>query len=122
MPKKNQEEGEKEPENMEHAEKEKIHGKSQRRRSGVVALREIRKYQKSTEFLIKKLSFQRLVREVMSGFATYRIQTSAMFALQEACEAFLAGFFDDVNLLAIHAKRVTIMPKDMELGRRICEK
>lgn len=91
-----------------------------RYRPGTVALREIRKYQKSTELLIRKLPFQRLVREISQDFkAELRFQTAAILALQEACEAYLVGLFEDTNLCAIHAKRVTIQPKDMRLARRI---
>ena len=94
--------------------------KPHRYRPGTVALREIRKYQKSTELLIRKLPFQRLVREVAQEFKSdLRFQTSAVLALQEACESYLVGLFEDTNLCAIHAKRVTIMPKDMQLARRI---
>ncbi|CAO2638656.1 Histone H3.3 [Lemmus lemmus] len=83
--------------------------KPHRYRPGTVALREIRRYQKSTELLIRKLPFQRLVREI----------SAAIGALQEASEAYLVGLFEDTNLCAIHAKRVTIMPKDIQLARRI---
>ncbi|KAF0313829.1 histone H3 [Amphibalanus amphitrite] len=89
-------------------------------RPGTVALREIRRYQKSTELLIRKLPFQRLVREIAQDFKTdLRFQSSAVMALQEASEAYLVGLFEDTNLCAIHAKRVTIMPKDIQLARRI---
>lgn len=114
---------------------------------------EIRKYQKSTELLIRKLPFQRLVREIAQDFKVYlllpklrqivvgdllmnvvlinvfwvlvllqtdlRFQSHAVLALQEAAEAYLVGLFEDTNLCAIHAKRVTIMPKDIQLARRI---
>ena len=94
--------------------------KPHRYRPGTVALREIRRYQKSTELLIRKLPFQRLVREIAEEFKTdLRFQSSAVVALQEASEAYLVGLFEDVNLCAIHAKRVTIMPKDIQLARRI---
>ncbi|XP_003369825.1 histone H3, embryonic [Trichinella spiralis] len=94
--------------------------KLRRYRPGTVALREIRRYQKSTELLIRKLPFQRLVREVAQDYKTeLRFQSSAVFALQEAAEAYLVGLFEDTNLCAIHAKRVTIMPKDVQLARRI---
>uniref|UniRef100_A0A8C9JFB3 Core Histone H2A/H2B/H3 domain-containing protein n=1 Tax=Panthera tigris altaica TaxID=74533 RepID=A0A8C9JFB3_PANTA len=64
--------------------------------------------------------FQRLVREIAQDFKTdLRFQSSAVMALQEACEAYLVGLFEDTNLCAIHAKRVTIMPKDIQLARRI---
>ncbi|RDX86240.1 hypothetical protein CR513_32446, partial [Mucuna pruriens] len=93
--------------------------KPHRFRPGTVALREIRKYQKSTELLIRKLPFQRLVREIAQDFKTdLRFQSSAVSALQEAAEAYLVGLFEDTNLCAIHAKRVTIMPKDIQLARR----
>lgn len=91
-----------------------------RYRPGTVALREIRRYQKTAELLIRKLPFNRLVREVTQDFKTdLRFQAQAIMALQEAAEAYLVGLFDDTNLCAIHAKRVTIMPKDMQLARRI---
>ena len=94
--------------------------KPHRYRPGTVALREIRKYQKSTELLIRKLPFQRLVREVAQEYKSdLRFQSSAVLALQEASESYLVSLFEDNNLCAIHAKRVTIMPKDMQLARRI---
>nr|XP_015636979.1 histone H3.3 [Oryza sativa Japonica Group] len=126
--------------------------KPHRYRPGTVALREIRKYQKSTELLIRKLPFQRLVRENCQEFkgeiytfccanvlvlshtcskliafchtvlfvqTDLRFQSHAVLALQEAAEAYLVGLFEDTNLCAIHAKRVTIMPKDIQLARRI---
>jgi len=94
--------------------------KPHRYRPGTVALREIRRYQKSTELLIRKLPFQRLVREIAQDFKSdLRFQGSAVLALQEAAEAYLVGLFEDTNLCAIHAKRVTIMPKDIQLARRI---
>ena len=94
--------------------------KPHRYRPGTVALREIRRYQKSTELLIRKLPFQRLVREIVQDIKTdLRFQSSAIMALQEASEAYLVGLFEDTNLCAIHAKRVTIMPRDIQLARRI---
>ena len=94
--------------------------KPHRYRPGTVALREIRRYQKSTELLIRKLPFQRLVREITQDYKTdIRFQGSALLALQESAEAYLVGLFEDANLCAIHAKRVTIQPKDMQLARRI---
>ena len=79
--------------------------KPHRYRPGTVALREIRRYQKSTELLIRKLPFQRLVREIAQDFKTdLRFQSSAVVALQEASEAYLVGLFEDTNLCAIHAK------------------
>jgi histone H3 len=94
--------------------------KPHRYRIGTVALREIRRYQKSTDLLIRKLPFQRLVREITAEIRyDFRFQSAALQALQEASEAYLVGLFEDTNLCAIHAKRVTIMPKDMALARRI---
>ena len=94
--------------------------KPHRYRPGTVALREIRRYQKSTELLLRKLPFQRLVREIAQDFKSdLRFQSSAILALQEASEAYLVGLFEDTNLCAIHAKRVTIFPKDIQLARRI---
>jgi histone H3 len=91
-----------------------------RYRPGTVALREIRQYQKSTNLLLRKLPFQRLVREVAQDFKQdLRFQSSAITALQEASESYLTGLFEDTNLCAIHAKRVTIYPKDIQLARRI---
>jgi len=84
----------------------------------LLQLREIRRYQKSTDLLIRKLPFQRLVREIAQDFKNdLRFQGSAVLALQEAAEAYLVGLFEDTNLCAIHAKRVTIMPKDIQLAR-----
>nr|XP_014337071.1 PREDICTED: uncharacterized protein LOC102270329 isoform X1 [Bos mutus] len=75
--------------------------KPHRYRPGTVALREIRRYQKSTELLIRTLPFQRLVREIAQDFKTdLRFQSSAVMALQEACEAYLVGLFEDTNLRA----------------------
>ena len=101
--------------------------KLRRYRPGTVALKEIRRYQKSTDLLIRKLPFQRLVREIASDSkiitsplcGKVRFQSAAVMALQEASEAYLVGLFEDTNLCAIHAKRVTIMPKDIQLARRI---
>ena len=85
-----------------------------------MALREIRHYQKSTELLIRKLPFQRLVREIAQDIKTdLWFQSSAIMALQEASEAYLVGLFEDTNLCAIHAKQVTIMPRDIQLARCI---
>ena len=94
--------------------------KPHRYKPGTVALREIRKYQKSTELLIRKLPFQRLVREIAQDYKSdLRFQSNAVLALQEASEAYLVSLFEDTNLCAIHAKRVTIMPRDLFLARRI---
>ena len=94
--------------------------KKRRFRPGTVALREIQQYQKSTDLLIRRASFQRVVYEIMRGFRNdLRIQAVAIKGLQEAAEAYLVGLFEDSNLCAIHAKRVTIMPRDVQLARRI---
>lgn len=94
--------------------------KPHRYRPGTVALREIRKYQKSVDFLIRKLPFQRVVREIAQNLVTdFRFQSTALLALQEASEAYLVGLFEDTNLCTIHAHRQTIMVKDMKLARRI---
>lgn len=94
--------------------------KPHRYRPGTVALREIRRYQKSTDLLLRKLPFQRLVRELAQKFRSeLRFQSSAIEALQQASEAYLTGLFEDTNLVAIHTKRCTIFPKDMQLARRI---
>jgi histone H3 len=85
-----------------------------------VALRDIRRYQKSTDLLIRKLPFQRLVREIAAGVSKdLRFQSSAILALQEAAEAYLVGLMEDANMCAMHARRVTIRPKDMQLARRL---
>ena len=94
--------------------------KPHRYRPGTVALREIRRYQKSTDLLIRRIPFQRLVREISQDFkGDLRFQSTSILALQEAAEAYHVGLFEDTNLCAIHAKRVTIMPKDIQLSRRI---
>ena len=97
--------------------------KPHRYRPGTVALREIRRYQKSTDLLIRKAPFLRLYREIMindlSKMDGWRVRAESALALQEATEAYLVGLFEDTNLCAIHAKRVTIMPKDIQLARRI---
>ncbi|EGN96296.1 hypothetical protein SERLA73DRAFT_185971 [Serpula lacrymans var. lacrymans S7.3] len=94
--------------------------KPHRFRPGTVALREIRRYQKTTELLIRKLPFQRLVRELAQEIKSeLRFQSSALMALQEASEAYLISLFEDTNMAAIHAKRVTIQPKDLALARRL---
>ncbi|KAM3171495.1 histone H3 h3.3 [Hymenolepis weldensis] len=94
--------------------------KPHRYRPGTVALREIRRFQKSTELLIRRIPFQRLVREIAQEYKSdLRFQMAAVVAVQEAAEAYLVGLFEDTNLCAIHARRVMIMPKDMQLARRI---
>lgn len=91
-----------------------------RYRPGSLALKEIRRYQRSTELLIKRSAFQRLVFNITRELNNdMKFQLAALDALQEAAEAYLVGLFEDTNLCAIHAKRVTIMPKDIQLARRI---
>mmetsp|Transcript_2253 Transcript_2253/g.3342 ORF Transcript_2253/g.3342 Transcript_2253/m.3342 type:complete len:137 (+) Transcript_2253:24-434(+) len=98
-----------------------VRRKKRRLRPGVRALREIRAYQESTDLLIRRLPFARLVREIQMSMSrvAFRWQGSAILALQEAAEAHLVGLFEDANLCAIHGKRVTLMPKDLQLARRI---
>ncbi|KAJ4524147.1 centromeric DNA-binding histone H3-like protein cse4 [Exophiala dermatitidis] len=99
--------------------------KPHRFKPGTIALREIRRYQQSTDLLLLKLPFARLVREIAQyllpaqAAAELRWQSQAIQALQEASEAFLVHLFEDTNLCAIHAKRVTIMQKDIQLARRL---
>ena len=89
-------------------------------RPGIAALKKIRHFQKGMSLLIRKLPFQRLVREIAKDFkANLRFQQASVEALQEASEAYLIGLFEDTNLCAIHARRVTIMPKDIQLARQI---
>ncbi|KIW76898.1 hypothetical protein Z517_09342 [Fonsecaea pedrosoi CBS 271.37] len=84
------------------------------------ALREVRRYQKSDRLLIPKAPFRRLVRDLtLDHMLNARFQASAIEVLQEASEAFLVGVLEDSNLCAIHAKRVTLQTKDMQLALRI---
>lgn len=81
---------------------------------------EIRKHQKTTNLLLRRMPFQRLIKEIAQNFhREIRFQPTACEAIQEAAEAYLVGLFEDTNLCAIHAKRITIQPKDMRLARRI---
>ena len=98
--------------------------KPRRFRPGTVALREIRKYQKSTDLLIRKVTFQRLVREICRGFTKtlgyeLRFQSLALEALQEGAEAYLVNMFDQCNHICLHSKRVTLQVKDMLLWKRL---
>jgi len=94
--------------------------KPHRYKPGTVSLREIRRYQKSTELLIRRMAFQRLVREIAQDYKTdLRFQNAAISAIHEAAEHYIVGLFEDSNLCAIHAKRITLMPKDIQLARRI---
>ena len=89
---------------------------------GTVALGEIRRFQKTTELLIRMAPFQRLVRKIAQNISKnkdLRFQSLAVLALHEASEAYMVGMFEDTNLCALHAKRVTIMPRDMLLARRL---
>ena len=95
----------------------------------MVTLREIRRYQKSTECLIKRSPFQKLIREISQEYRVcpngpgtlsiqVRFQSTAITALQEAAENLIVGLFEDINLLAVHAKRVTVMPRDVSLKNK----
>lgn len=96
-----------------------------RYRSSRMALRDIRRLQRTTELLIPRRPFQRLIREISEtiwkqlGHSDLRFQTASLSALHEASEAYLVGLFEDTNICAVHAKRVTIMPKDMHMARRL---
>lgn len=91
-----------------------------RYKPGTVALREIKRYQKSIEMLLPKAPFQRLTKECFRDVdPDIRISAQAQLALQEAAEAYLVGIFEDANLCSIHAKRVTVTKADMDLARRI---
>ena len=104
--------------------------KPHRYQPGLLALREIRRYQQSTECLIKRTPFNRLIKEISQEYRVcpdspgtpsvqVRFQSTALAALQEAAENFIVGLFEDVNLLAVHARRVTVMPRDIRLALRI---
>lgn len=115
--------GQKTPRRSPAAQSSKSTGTPQKKRyrPGEKALREIRFWQRNTDLLLRKLPFARVVREIQTYFFSkeYRWQAEAMLALQEAAESHLVGLFEDANLCTIHAKRVTVMPKDMQLARRI---
>ena len=98
--------------------------KTRRFRPGTVALREIRKYQKSTDLLIRKVPFQRLVREICQGLTSQlgyhlRFQSLALQALQEGAESYLVNMFSQCNDICLHSKRVTLKPKDILLWKRL---
>jgi histone H3 len=103
------------------AHKSKVGDKRKHRwKSGTLALREIRKYQKSTDLLLRKAPFVRLVREIMGDIKNdTRFQKSALLALQEASEAYLVGLFEDAQLCAIHSKRITLKDSDLKLAIRL---
>lgn len=87
---------------------------------GAVALKEIRRYQISTELLIPRLPFQRIVRDIATQYrGDLRFQTNALEALQQASEAYIVGLMYHGQLCCIHAKRVTLMQRDIELAQRI---
>ena len=91
-----------------------------RSRPGVVALREIKKLQRSTELLVPRLPFQKVVKDICSKInQDLRFSSQGLLALQESAESFMTGLFEDSYMCTIHAKRVTLMPKDMQLARRI---
>ena len=91
-----------------------------RYRPGTVALREIRKYQKSTELLIGKSAFARLVREIAQKYKNeVRFQSSAILCIQEAAEAYIVELLEDTNLCAIHARSCSIRPKDLQIAKRL---
>jgi histone H3 len=94
--------------------------KSRRFRPGTVALRQIRKLQKSTDLLLRKAPFQRLVREVATSQKEgLRWAASAVAAVQEATESHLVSLLSDANLCALHGRRVTVFPRDLSLARRL---
>ncbi len=96
--------------------------KPHRYRPGTVALREIRRFKKTTELLIRKAPFQRVVREIVHKMfpnKALRFQSLAVLALHEASDAYMVGMFEDTNLAALHAKCVTIMPRDILLAQRL---
>lgn len=94
--------------------------KKRRYRAGTVALREIKKYQRTTENLIKRAPFKRLVQEVLRDFGDeLRVSKEAVSCLQESAEMFLINLLEDTQLAAIHAKRITIQPTDMQFARRL---
>mmetsp|Transcript_44500 Transcript_44500/g.115694 ORF Transcript_44500/g.115694 Transcript_44500/m.115694 type:complete len:133 (+) Transcript_44500:232-630(+) len=97
--------------------------KKHRYRPGTKALMEIRRYQRSTELLLRRLPFARLVREVGLKLARrgveLRWQAQAILCLQSAAESFLVDLINDANLCAIHARRVTLMRRDIQLARRV---
>lgn len=97
-------------------------GRRKRARPGQVALKDIQRLRSTTNMLIPKVAFHRLVRDLTAPFTTdlpYKYQMAALLALQEACEAYLVYLFEDANLCCVHAKRVTIFPRDIHLARRL---
>lgn len=98
----------------------RIGRRSRKSRKELIALREIRRYQKTTELLIPRIKFQRLAREITQSFkSNMQFQVNSLEALHEAAENFIVGLMEDANLCAIHAKRVTVMPRDIQLAMRL---
>ena len=104
--------------------------KPHRYHPGLLTLQEIRRYQQSTKSLIRKTPFNKLIKEISQEYRIcpegpgtpsiqVQFQLTALAALQEAAENYLVGLFEDMNLLAVHAKRVTVMPHDIRLALRI---
>ena len=93
--------------------------KAHRLKSGLGALREIRKYQGSTELLLHKHSFQRLVREMVQKLGPFRFEVQALVALQEACEQYLVGLFEDAGHIGLHGRRATVKSRDLKFYKRI---
>lgn len=94
--------------------------KKPRYKAGTVALKEIRRYQNSTDLLIRKLPFQRFVRNIAQQYkADARFQAPALACLHESLEAYLTGVFEDANACAVHARRVTVLPRDLYLVDKI---
>ena len=104
--------------------------KPHRYRLGLLALREICRYQQSTKCLIKRTQFNKLIKEISQEYRVcpegprtpsvqVRFHSTTLAALQEAAKNVLVGLFEDVNLLTVHAKRVTVMPCDIRLALRI---
>ena len=96
--------------------------KARRYRPGTRVLQEIRKLQQSTNTLVPRIHFSRVIRDIAFssvGGRDFRWASEALEAIQTAAEAYLVGLFEDANLCAMHAKRVTIMTKDLFLARRI---
>ena len=91
-----------------------------RLRPGVKAMQEVMHYQKTTELLIQKVSFQPVVRELCAQIQSHiRFESQALLALQDAAESYLVGLFEDANLCTAHAKRITVQTRDIDLSRRI---
>lgn len=96
--------------------------KKRKWRSGTVAFRQIKKAQKSTELLIKKLPFKRLVREIAADFKDdARFTANAFVALQEGAEEFLVERLRDAQSIRSHHDKITLMPKDMDLARDLAK-